>query len=484
MRRLQLYLFALIFAVSCLFLLSLGLLNGSLREHRRRVDDGDGADGVAPPVVVSSVDGLTDEEALRRLNAHIAEQGRMIASLARRLDGMARSHALAGLARAESVARGASGGAAPADAVAVPAASHGEASAAMSPPTPPTPHAVVIFAYNRPAYLERALRSVLSRLPAEGGYTVAVSQDGDDPQVAAVVAREGNGKVLHLRHARAEVVLEPKQRRFLGYYCLAQHYGWALSELLGTRRFESVIILEDDIEVAPDFFDYFKAMAPLLEEDPTILTISAFSDNGQPQHVHDPAAVYRSDFFPGLGWLMTRKLWAELGPKWPHSFWDDWLREPANRKGRVSIRPEISRTYTYGVKGVSSGQFSNFLRSMQLAQGGVDWAATDVRWLQRDAYDRIFDAQLAAAAEVAPHALAARGADDCGDQRISYSSHKEFARIAKQLGLMPELKAGVPRTGYRGVVTFRRGACRVFLAPSYDIDPLTHSIVQQARASR
>ena len=274
MRRLQLYLFALIFAVSCLFLLSLGLLNGSLREHRRRVDDGDGADGVAPPVVVSSVDGLTDEEALRRLNAHIAEQGRMIASLARRLDGMARSHALAGLARAESVARGASGGAAPADAVAVPAASHGEASAAMSPPTPPTPHAVVIFAYNRPAYLERALRSVLSRLPAEGGYTVAVSQDGDDPQVAAVVAREGNGKVLHLRHARAEVVLEPKQRRFLGYYCLAQHYGWALSELLGTRRFESVIILEDDIEVAPDFFDYFKAMAPLLEEDPTILTIS------------------------------------------------------------------------------------------------------------------------------------------------------------------------------------------------------------------
>lgn len=27
--------------------------------------------------------------------------------------------------------------------------------------------------------------------------------------------------------------------------------------------------------------------------------------------------LYRSDFFPGLGWMMTREIWAELGPKWP-----------------------------------------------------------------------------------------------------------------------------------------------------------------------
>lgn len=207
------------------------------------------------------------------------------------------------------------------------------------------------------------------------------------------------------------------------------------------------------------------------------LRVQAFSDNGQPQHVHDPTAVYRSDFFPGLGWLMTRRLWAELGPKWPKSFWDDWLREPENRKGRASIRPEISRSYTYGVKGVSSGQFSNFLRSMRLASGGVDWAATDVRWLTRERYDRIFEAQLAAAAEIDVGALPEHGAEDCGDHRISYSSHKDFERLAKLLGLMPELKAGVPRTAYRGVVTFRRGACRIFLAPTYEVDPETHSIV-------
>lgn len=54
--------------------------------------------------------------------------------------------------------------------------------------------------------------------------------------------------------------------------------------------------------------------------------------------------VHRSDFFPGLGWMMQRSLWLEFRKKWPYGFWDDWMREPENRKGRACLRPEISRT--------------------------------------------------------------------------------------------------------------------------------------------
>lgn len=36
-----------------------------------------------------------------------------------------------------------------------------------------------------------------------------------------------------------------------------------------------------------------------------------------------------------------------------YSFWDDWIRHPEQRKGRVCIRPEISRTRTFGKIGVS-----------------------------------------------------------------------------------------------------------------------------------
>ncbi|KAG0719832.1 Alpha-1,3-mannosyl-glycoprotein 2-beta-N-acetylglucosaminyltransferase [Chionoecetes opilio] len=63
--------------------------------------------------------------------------------------------------------------------------------------------------------------------------------------------------------------------------------------------------------------------------------------------------LYRTDFFPGLGWMLTRELWEELGPKWPRSYWDDWVRAPEQRSDRACIRPEISRTRTFGKKGVS-----------------------------------------------------------------------------------------------------------------------------------
>ena len=57
--------------------------------------------------------------------------------------------------------------------------------------------------------------------------------------------------------------------------------------------------------LAVDFFDYFTAVEPLLDADPTLLAASAWADTGQPQFVDDPAAVLRSDFFPGLGWMLT-----------------------------------------------------------------------------------------------------------------------------------------------------------------------------------
>mmetsp|Transcript_31705 Transcript_31705/g.79201 ORF Transcript_31705/g.79201 Transcript_31705/m.79201 type:complete len:452 (+) Transcript_31705:91-1446(+) len=444
-RRMQLLLFAVSFAAGAVFMFTLGVLDGTLRERRRHAGE---------------------------LDAHAAGQDEQLGLDSTRVASESPRQ------RPAQIRNSADSPPQPADS---PSATATEP-AATSVPTvvrgsPPTPHAVVIFAYNRPAYLERSLRSVLGRLPMDGSHTLAVSQDGDDAGVAAIVEKEGGGKILHLRHPRIQIVLGNKQKHLMGYYCLAQHYKWALDELINRMGFESVIILEDDIEVAPDFFEYFRTMAPLLDNDPSLLTVSAYSDNGQSQHVYDPSAVYRSDFFPGLGWLMTTKLWAELGPKWPLSFWDDWLREPANRRGRASIRPEISRTYTFGVKkGVSSGQFSIFLKSTQLAQVKVDWQAINVQWLDQRQYDLIFANQLGAALEVEPHKIPVQS-KDCGDLRISYSSPKEFERLAKQLGLMTDLKAGVPRTGYLGVVTFRRGACRIFLAPTYAVDSETQSIV-------
>lgn len=36
-----------------------------------------------------------------------------------------------------------------------------------------------------------------------------------------------------------------------------------------------------------------------------------------------------------------------------YRFWDDWIRQPEQRKERACIRPELPRTRTFGKIGVS-----------------------------------------------------------------------------------------------------------------------------------
>jgi hypothetical protein len=61
--------------------------------------------------------------------------------------------------------------------------------------------------------------------------------------------------------------------------------------------------------------------------------------------VSDASAIYRSSFFPGLGWMLTSEVWQELGPKWPQAYWDDWLREPPQQ---VTSSGDVSRRLLLG----------------------------------------------------------------------------------------------------------------------------------------
>jgi alpha-1,3-mannosyl-glycoprotein beta-1,2-N-acetylglucosaminyltransferase len=108
------------------------------------------------------------------------------------------------------------------------------------------------------------------------------------------------------------------------------------------------------MRVAPDFFSYFAALSPLFDSDPELYCISAWNDNGQERFVSDPQALRRTDCFPGLGWMLPRRLWNELGgSRWAEGFWDDWMRQVKQRGTRTCIFPEVNRAYTFGKEGAS-----------------------------------------------------------------------------------------------------------------------------------
>ena len=71
-------------------------------------------------------------------------------------------------------------------------------------------------------------------------------------------------------------------------------------------------LVQDDMKLAPDFFSFFNATAPLLDRDPSLFCVSSWNDHGQAQFVRDPARLVRSDFFPGLGWMLTRAVWQDI----------------------------------------------------------------------------------------------------------------------------------------------------------------------------
>ncbi|CAL1399323.1 unnamed protein product [Linum trigynum] len=330
--------------------------------------------------------------------------------------------------------------------------------------------AVVIMACNRADYLERTVESVLKHQSSVASkFPLFVSQDGSHPDVKSKAL--SYSQLVYMQHLDSEPVHTERPGELIAYYKIARHYKWALDQLFYQHNFNQVIILEDDMEIAPDFFEYFEAAAALLEKDKSIMAVSSWNDNGQKQFVHDPYALYRSDFFPGLGWMLSKGTWDELSPKWPKAYpfkftyWDDWLRLEENHKGRQFVRPEVCRTYNFGEVGSSLGQFfKQYLEPIKLNDVKVNWMSMDLSYLMKDKYPKHF-------AEIVRNAKLVRGKDAVlkafnivGDVRIQYQDEDEFANIARQFGIFEEWKDGVPRTAYKGVVVFRHQTSRrVFL---------------------
>lgn len=136
-----------------------------------------------------------------------------------------------------------------------------------------------------------------------------------------------------------------------------------------------LLFMEEDLEIAPDFFSYFSAFAPVLERDKSLMCVSAWNDHGQRGRAVNNTALYRTDIFPGLGWMLTAELGRELHESWPNGYWDEYMREPKVRKGRQCIFPEVPRTHTFGKVGTSGGQFfDQHLAVMLLNKEEIDWS--------------------------------------------------------------------------------------------------------------
>eukprot|EP00397_Hematodinium_sp_SG-2012_P020870 GEMP01021529.1.p1 GENE.GEMP01021529.1~~GEMP01021529.1.p1 ORF type:complete len:470 (+),score=92.71 GEMP01021529.1:108-1517(+) len=328
---------------------------------------------------------------------------------------------------------------------------------------------VLVVTCNRPQYLDRSVSQYLDMIekrPDSYRFPVTVSQDG---------ANGGVGRILDTFRPRLHEVIrhpqyqghggEPKMA--LTYARISQHYISSLTKMFA--KYDQVIVLEDDLKISDDFFDYFSAFLPVLQSDPTLLCVSAWNDNGFPDVAVDHNMAYRTDVFPGLGWMITKKVFDGIKDKWPEAYWDEYMRDPDVRQGRQCIRPEVNRAITFGRQGSSGGEyFDAHLSRMVLNMENIDWAhSEDYVAIVRTQlnFDTYIESMLAKATVVKISEVD-KFAGGGGILRIYYDD-TNYGAVASKFRIMNDEKHGMRRTSYRHVVIIRWQTNHIFLTQEW-----------------
>lgn len=126
---------------------------------------------------------------------------------------------------------------------------------------------VLVFACNR-VTINKCLDNLIEFRPSSEQFPIIVSQDCRHKETKNVILSYQDQVELIEQPDQSEIPLPPKEK-FLGYYKIARHYGWALNHTF-QKGYEFVIIVEDDLNIAPDFFEYFRGTYPLLRNDSSL----------------------------------------------------------------------------------------------------------------------------------------------------------------------------------------------------------------------
>ncbi|CAE8635953.1 unnamed protein product [Polarella glacialis] len=315
--------------------------------------------------------------------------------------------------------------------------------------------AVVIIAHDRTDCLERCLKSLVAQ-PDAGVFSLVVSLD--DPKsfekMEAVVDRFREQQPFAVWRKPSEPDLKGGAVAKIG-----AHFRFALSQSFDEAGHEFAIFIENDLTLAPDFLWYFRLTAPLLEKDPSLFCVSAWHDNGFRELVSDERRLFRTDYFPGLGWMIRKDTWASIRgiwPRFPSTGWDHWLRHGSGLRPRDCIAPEVPRTHHEDEQGTNvrtGSEIAKLLARMAtstLPHGQLG----DVSYLLNDRYEAHLHGILKDAPVLSGLAqLDSIAGPDSDAERYYILPYvrEDFKLFAKRLLLYP----GQPRAARKGLVLSR-----------------------------
>ncbi|EGC32979.1 hypothetical protein DICPUDRAFT_88972 [Dictyostelium purpureum] len=297
-------------------------------------------------------------------------------------------------------------------------------------------------------------------------FPIIVSQDCNSREMYSYLEKLSMGdEIITIR--------SPNRTKLLSNYeMISRHYKWFLTQIFDKFSYDKIIIVEDDLIVSPDFLDYFEKMSPLLDKDESLFCISAWNDNGKKRFINpneDQAILtfHRTDFFPGLGWMMKNKFWKEIKSEWPDEYWDDYLRKKEVFKGRQCIRPELPRVKNIGENGATNSQvFGSYIKEITYNENitNVDYKSYNTNELLEPQYsntlkNQIENAQIIQAWEIDVFNYVNK------TLRIVFNSKGDYNTMAIQFKLIEDDRDEIQRTSFKKIVQFYHKSNLIFLTP-------------------
>ncbi|KAK4315861.1 hypothetical protein Pmani_012943 [Petrolisthes manimaculis] len=245
---------------------------------------------------------------------------------------------------------------------------------------------VVVLASARPQLLYRLVLAVVEQGGAGVVDRMVVSVDG--PQQHETI------KLLQLLGVPYRVHMPEGQ----GSPRISRHLRFALFTALKLLTVDKIIVLEEDLILAPDFMEYMRQTSVLLDRDPSLYAVSAYCHFAYVHSARDTTRLNRVHSFPSYGWMVKRNFLEETLPMWPPVFvavdWDYWMDSELVRLEREVVIPEMPRTDHHGTTGVHTVDPKNTAGFSNKALSNGTHTRLDLAIVMKESYEEAMKEEL------------------------------------------------------------------------------------------
>ena len=163
---------------------------------------------------------------------------------------------------------------------------------------------IVLFTYNRPVHLRNTVESVLQNDLACKS-TLFVYSDGPKDNIDSVVkVAEVRKYIKTISGFKRIVIVESEKNKGLASSVIA-----GVTDVV--NRYGKVIVIEDDLEISPDFLRFMNEALDVYKNEPIVMQVSGHMFDVK---IKAPTDAIFLPFITSWGWATWKRAWDHFDP--------------------------------------------------------------------------------------------------------------------------------------------------------------------------